>query len=152
MTGPGANGQVPLLEAREITVRFGGVVAVTSVTIRVSASPPTSPLSGISSAVYVRNNARSERVSIVSAVALVATCAAISPITPISVARCAGSVTSTRLDRRPIPLVLLIESDGRSLIVGPAGDPPPVVNLEARLVSDELAAESPEFWRNKPTP
>ena len=46
----------------------------------------------------------------------------------------------TRLDRRPIPLVLLIESDGRSLIVGPAGDPPPVVTLDARLVSDELAA------------
>ena len=45
----------------------------------------------------------------------------------------------TRLDRRPIPLVLLIESDGRSLIVGPAGDPPPVVTLDARLVSDELA-------------
>ncbi len=46
----------------------------------------------------------------------------------------------TRLDRRPIPLVLLIESDGRSLIVGPAGDPPPVLTLDARLVSDELAA------------
>jgi len=46
----------------------------------------------------------------------------------------------TRLDRRPIPLVLLIESDVRTLVVGPAGDPPPVVNLDVRLVSDELAA------------
>ncbi|CAN5847579.1 hypothetical protein BH20GEM1_BH20GEM1_10220 [soil metagenome] len=46
----------------------------------------------------------------------------------------------TRLDRRPIPLVLLIESNGRSLVVGPAGDPPPVVSLDPRLVSDELAS------------
>jgi hypothetical protein len=45
-----------------------------------------------------------------------------------------------RLDRRPIPLVLLIESEGPSLVVGPAGDPPPVVSLDARLVSDELVA------------
>lgn len=46
----------------------------------------------------------------------------------------------TRLDRRPIPLVLLIESDGTSMLVGPAGDPPPVVTLDPRLVADELAA------------
>lgn len=46
----------------------------------------------------------------------------------------------TRLDRRPIPLVLIIESDAKTLSVGPAGDPPPVVTLDARLVSGDLAA------------
>ena len=35
----------------------------------------------------------------------------------------------TRLGRRPIPLVLLIEGNGSSLIVGPSGDPPPVVSI-----------------------
>jgi hypothetical protein len=45
-----------------------------------------------------------------------------------------------RLDRRPVPLVLLIESDGKSLLVGPAGDPPPVVSLDPRLIADELAS------------
>jgi hypothetical protein len=45
-----------------------------------------------------------------------------------------------RLDRRPIPLVLAIESADGPLVVGPAGDPPPVVNLDLRLVLDELAA------------
>lgn len=48
----------------------------------------------------------------------------------------------TRLDRRPIPLVLLIESVGNPLLVGPAGDPPPMMTLDARLVADELVAAS----------
>lgn len=45
-----------------------------------------------------------------------------------------------RLDRRPIPLVLLIDVDGSPLLVGPAGDPPPVVSLDPRLVVGELAS------------
>ena len=44
-----------------------------------------------------------------------------------------------RLGRRPIPLVLLIESNGRSLVVGPSGDPPPVVSIDAQLVLSDLA-------------
>jgi hypothetical protein len=52
----------------------------------------------------------------------------------------ARSAWRKRLDRRPIPLVLLIESDGSSLLVGPAGDPPPVISLDARLVMGELVA------------
>ena len=46
----------------------------------------------------------------------------------------------TRLDRRPIPLVLVIEANGSAMLVGPAGDPPPVLSLDPRLVIDELAA------------
>ena len=46
----------------------------------------------------------------------------------------------TRLDRRPIPLVVVIQSDDHALVVGPAGDPPPVVSLDPRLVSEELAS------------
>jgi hypothetical protein len=39
-----------------------------------------------------------------------------------------------RLGRRPIPLVLLIDADGGSLVVGPSGNPPPVVSVDPRLV------------------
>lgn len=45
-----------------------------------------------------------------------------------------------RLDRRPIPLVLVIEANGSSVLVGPSGDPPPVVSLDARLIANELAS------------
>src|SRR3954453_13198889 len=46
-----------------------------------------------------------------------------------------------RLGRRPVPLVLLIVlPHGRALVVGPGGDPPPVLELDPRAVADELAA------------
>src|SRR3954451_5647945 len=45
-----------------------------------------------------------------------------------------------RLNKRPIPLVLIVESGEDHLIVGPSGKPPPVVRLDARLTVDELAA------------
>lgn len=44
------------------------------------------------------------------------------------------------MDRRAVPLVLLIESDASSVVVGPAGDPPEVISLDPRLVVGELAA------------
>jgi hypothetical protein len=45
-----------------------------------------------------------------------------------------------RLNKRPIPLVLIVEAGGEQLVVGPSGKPPPTVRLDARLVVDELAA------------
>jgi len=44
-----------------------------------------------------------------------------------------------RLGRRPIPLVLVIEANGSSLVVGPSGNPPPVVSVDPRLVVTDLA-------------
>jgi hypothetical protein len=44
-----------------------------------------------------------------------------------------------RLGRRPIPLVLLIDANGGSLVVGPSGNPPPVVSVDPRLVVSDLA-------------
>ncbi|MEX2645328.1 MAG: hypothetical protein WD249_03605 [Gaiellaceae bacterium] len=44
-----------------------------------------------------------------------------------------------RLGRRPIPLVLLIDADGTSLVVGPSGNPPPVVSVDPRLIVSDLA-------------
>ncbi len=45
-----------------------------------------------------------------------------------------------RLDKRPVPLVLMIESPGGTIVVGPGGDPPPVVELEPQIVLDDLVA------------
>jgi len=45
----------------------------------------------------------------------------------------------TRLGRRPIPLVLVIEANGSSLVVGPSGNPAPVVSVDPRLVVADLA-------------
>lgn len=45
-----------------------------------------------------------------------------------------------RLGRRPVPLVLLIAvDDDRAIVVGPGGDPPPVVELDPRAVVDDIA-------------
>lgn len=44
-----------------------------------------------------------------------------------------------RLGRRPIPLVLLIDANRSSLVVGPSGNPPPVVSVDPRLVVSDLA-------------
>jgi hypothetical protein len=46
----------------------------------------------------------------------------------------------TRLDKRPVPLVLLIESGNGTLVVGPGGEPPPVVELDPKLIVDDLVA------------
>ena len=45
-----------------------------------------------------------------------------------------------RLNKRPIPLVLIVEAGDEHLLVGPSGKPPPALRLDARLVVDELAA------------
>jgi hypothetical protein len=45
-----------------------------------------------------------------------------------------------RLDKRPVPLVLMIESPGGTTVVGPGGDPPPVVELEPKIIFDDLVA------------
>ena len=45
-----------------------------------------------------------------------------------------------RLDNRPVPLVLLIESPDGTLAVGPGGQPPPVVELDPKLIFDDLIA------------
>jgi hypothetical protein len=45
-----------------------------------------------------------------------------------------------RLNKRAIPLVLIIEAGNEQLVVGPSGKPPPALRLDARLVVDELAA------------
>lgn len=45
-----------------------------------------------------------------------------------------------RLNKRAIPLVLIVEAGDEQLIVGPSGKPPPALRLDARLVVDELAA------------
>jgi hypothetical protein len=52
----------------------------------------------------------------------------------------AQSAWKKRLDRRPVPLVLIVESDGQSLVVGPGGEPPPVASIDARLIVAELTA------------
>lgn len=45
-----------------------------------------------------------------------------------------------RLNKRAIPLVLIVEAGDEHLLVGPSGKPPPALRLDARLVVDELAA------------
>jgi hypothetical protein len=45
-----------------------------------------------------------------------------------------------RLNKRAIPLVLIIESGEGQLVVGPSGKPPPAVRLDARLVVEDLAS------------
>lgn len=50
----------------------------------------------------------------------------------------ARSAFDKRLNRRPIPLVLIIEAPERTLVVGPGGTPPPVTELDPRLVADDL--------------
>jgi hypothetical protein len=45
-----------------------------------------------------------------------------------------------RLNKRAIPLVLIVEAGDEHLLVGPSGKPPPAPRLDARLVVDELAA------------
>lgn len=47
---------------------------------------------------------------------------------------------TARLRRRTVPLVLVVEANGSALVVGPGGDPPPVVSLDPRLVASDLAA------------
>ena len=44
----------------------------------------------------------------------------------------------TRLAKRPIPLVLLVETAHGTIVAGPGGSPPPVVELDVRLVVDDL--------------
>lgn len=48
----------------------------------------------------------------------------------------------TRLNKRPIPLVLLVQSANGTVIAGPGGDPLPVVELDPRLIIDDLVAAS----------
>lgn len=54
----------------------------------------------------------------------------------------ARAAWARRLNRRPVPLVLVIagrDGDGSATVVGPGGDPPPVVTLDPRLIADDLA-------------
>jgi hypothetical protein len=54
----------------------------------------------------------------------------------------ARSAWAARLGRRPVPLVLMIVTEDATepaVVVGPGGDPPPVVRLDPRLVVDDLA-------------
>jgi hypothetical protein len=45
-----------------------------------------------------------------------------------------------RLNRRPIPLVLIVSTPEAATVVGPGGSPPPVAALDPRLIVGDLAA------------
>ena len=45
-----------------------------------------------------------------------------------------------RLNRRPIPLVLIVSTPEGATVVGPGASPPPVAALDPRLIVDDLAA------------
>jgi hypothetical protein len=45
-----------------------------------------------------------------------------------------------RLNKRAIPLVLIIEAGDEHLLVGPSGKPPPAFRLDARLIIEDVAA------------